>query len=214
MTKDNDNNTETFHITREMDSRERFRLPDPSVDKGSPLMQALQNRRSLRTFSEAHISDQQLSQLLWAANGVNSRTEFMGREGMRTAPSARNHQEIELYVFLPSGIYLYEALNNNLKWICDGDHRAQAGQQAFFNDAPLCVCLVADFSKMHHYGEKKRAFYSGMDAGYVSQNIYLFCASEGLATVACGMINREKLHELLELDDAMAMLTHPVGVAM
>jgi len=204
--------TNTFEITGAVASRDLFSLPSPAADKGVPLMAALKERRSVRTFSEEPVTDQQLSELLWAANGISSSPETHEDKGLRTAPSAKNHQEIELYVFLPSGIYLYDALNNQLALIRDGDHRSSAGRQPFFEEAPLSVCLVADFSKMGNYLEKKRAFFSGLDAGYVSQNIYLYCASEGLATVACGMINRKLLHPLLKLEDAKAMLSHPVGV--
>ncbi len=202
---------DTYQITETKNCAPVFELPEPRMSGGMPLMDALQRRRSHREFLGGRISDQQLSELLWAAYGINKRIEFRGKMGMRTVPTAKNHQEVEVYVFLPSGIYLYDALENTIKLVCEGDHRASAGNQAFFSEAALSLCLVSDFSKMDTYTEDKKAFYSGIDVGYVSQNIYMYCASEGLATVACGSIDRDLLHKLLMLKDARAMLSHPVG---
>jgi SagB-type dehydrogenase family enzyme len=186
-------------------------LEPPDLSGGINLMQALKNRKSTHSFSPCDISDLQLSSLLWAANGVNRMDSATGRGGMRTAPSVKNYQEIELFVFLISGIYKYEAPGHKLTLVSAGDYRKDCGMQAFFAEVPLALCLVANFAKMGKYDEKKRAFYAGTDTGYVSQNIYLFCASEGLATTACGLIDRRRLHQLLMLDDAKAMLSHPVG---
>jgi SagB-type dehydrogenase family enzyme len=192
-------------------AQEVIELPPPGFSGGLPLMQVLKEQQvDPRLFSEG-LSDKQLSELLWAANGVNRKVSLRGREGLRTAPSAKNHQEIEVYVFLKHGVYMYDAQKHRLLLIQPGDHRADCGMQPFFATVPLALCLVANFSKMGNYDEKKRAFYSGIDAGYVSQNIYLYCASEGLATTACGLIDRKKLYRLLKLDDAKAMLSHPVG---
>ncbi len=201
----------TFTITKSTHAPPTIDLPAPSIDGGLPLINALQNRRSYREFSDEAISDQQLSDMLWAANGINKRVEFREQFGMRTAPSARNNQEIDMYVFLSAGIYLYDAVGNQLRLVREGDYRAEAGLQPFYEEAPLALCLVADFKKMGSYTDDQKAFYSGIDAGYISQNIYLYCASAGLATVACGRIDRERLHELLKLDDAKAILSHPVG---
>lgn len=195
--------------TRE--AMEQVDLPAPSMTGGMPLMDALQQRRSHREFATDLLTDQQLSDLLWAALGVNKRVEFRDKLGMRTAPTARNNQEIDLYVFLPSGVYLYDAWNNRLALVREGDYRAQAGIQEFYAKVPLALCLVADFKRMGNYTDEQKAFYSAVDAGYVSQNIYLYCASAGLATVACGRIDRERLHDILKLGDAKALLSHPVG---
>ena len=202
---------DTFEITKSPVAPEQFDLPVTDPGRGLPLMQALQKRRSYRDFSADDISDRQLAELLWAANGINEPVEFRGIMGMRTAPSARNHQEIDLYVFLPSGIYLYDGWNNRLTLVREGDYRARAGIQEFYAMAPVALCIVADFSRMGSYNDEQKVFYSAADAGYVSQNIYLYCASAGLATVACGRIDRESLHELLFLKDARALLSHPVG---
>ncbi len=202
----------TSNIIQATEPRKEIQLSPPQVKGGMPLMEALGERRSKRSFSGSGISDQQLSDLLWAANGINSHAAFRGQPGLRTAPTARNHQEIELYVFIPSGIYLYDAFNNKLVLVREGDHRASAGEQGFFAEAPLSLCIAAHFKKMEAYTEEKKQFYSAVDAGYVSQNIYLYCASEGLCTVACGRIDREVLHNLLLLDQGKAILSHPVGI--
>lgn len=198
-------------LTAITEPQDIIRLDPPDLTGGPGVMQALKERKSVREFSPNNVSNRQLSSLLWAANGVNRQVTFRGREGMRTAPSAKNHQEIELYVFLKSGIYFYDAPNHRLLLKKAGDYRKDCGMQEFFAEAPLAICLIANFKLMGNYDEKKRAFYSGIDAGYVSQNIYLYCAAEGLATTACGLIDRKSLFRLLELDDAKAMISHPVG---
>ena len=186
-------------------------MPTPDFSGGKSLMQAMKDRKSSHSLGSCVISDIRLSTLLWAANGVNRRITNNSNTGMRTAPSVKNFQEIELYVFIVSGIYRYDAPNHHLKLIRAGDYRKDCGMQAFFAEIPLALCLVANFSRMGKFDEKKRNFYSATDAGYVSQNIYLFCASEGLATTACGLIDRKHLHQLLFLNNAKAMLSHPVG---
>ncbi len=206
-----DHSSNINSITKDIEAQEVVNLLPPDPNAGVLLMQALKMRKSIHSFKNCEISDKQLSSLLWAANGVNRPGISKGREGMRTAPSAKNHQEIELYVFLLSGIYKYDAPGHRLELIRSGDYRKNCGMQSFFAEVPVAICLVANFSLMGKYDEKKRAFYSGIDAGYVSQNIYLYCASEDLATTACGLIDRKNLHQLLYLDDAKAMISHPIG---
>lgn len=201
----------TYHITTTSEAQEQFDLPAPVIAGGVPLMDALHQRRSRREFSNEPITDQQLSDLLWAAFGVNKRVEFRDKLGMRTAPTARNNQEIDVYVFLPSGVYLYDGWNNRLILVRGGNYRTQAGTQEFYAEVPLALCIVADFDRMGSYTEEQKVFYSAVDAGYVSQNIYLYCESAGLATVACGRIDRERLSDILKLGNAKAMLSHPVG---
>jgi len=186
-------------------------LCPPDFFSGKLFMQALKDRKSSHSLNSCDISEIQLSSLLWAANGVNRNIANSNGSGMRTAPSVKNFQEIEVYVFILSGIYQYDASSHQLKLLREGDYRKDCGMQPFFAEVPLALCLVANFSRMGKFDEKKRNFYSATDAGYVSQNIYLFCASEGLATTACGLIDRKHLHQLLFLNNAKAMLSHPVG---
>ena len=162
-------------------------LPAPQTTGGKPLMQALAARQSAREFADRELPPQTLSNLLWAAYGFN-------RPGKRTAPSARNQQELELYVFLKQGVYLYDAKTNKLLKKIDGDQRQAAGKQGFAATAAADIVIVGDLAKLG-----RDNVYA--DSGFVSQNIYLFCASEGLSTVVCGMIDRPALATLLGLKD-------------
>lgn len=164
-----------------------IKLPEPQIEKGKPLMQVLSERKSTRTFSDAALSFQELGNLLWAANGYNRK-----EQGMRTAPSAMNRQEIDLYVTLKEGLYRYDAKEHSLIMVHNRDIRIATGTQPFPGIAPVNIILVADMSKMSGQGaaDLQTAY---IDAGYVSENIYLYCASEGLATVVRGSIDRQKL---------------------
>jgi nitroreductase len=160
-------------------------LPAPQTDGGKPLMQALAARRSARQYSDRALAPQTLSNLLWAAYGFN-------RPGKRTVPSAKNQQEMEIYVFLKDGVYLYDAQANKLLQKATGDHRSTAGTQAFVPTAPLNLVFVGDLSKLDR--ELIHA-----DCGFISQDVYLFCASEGLATVVRAGVDKPALAKLLGL---------------
>lgn len=162
-------------------------LPAPQTDGGKPLMQALAARQSGRQYSDRELAPQTLSNLLWAAYGFN-------RPGKRTAPSARNRQEMEVYVFLKDGVYLYDAKANKLIQKAAGDHRASAGTQAFVATAPVNLVMVGDLSK-----NERELIHA--DCGFISQNVYLFCASEGLATVVRAGVDKPALAKLLGLRD-------------
>lgn len=185
-------------------SAQDIKLPQPQKTGGKPLMEALNSRASIRSIAEKPLSNQQLSNLLWAATGVNR------PDGRMTAPTASNNQEIDVYVFLPQGVYLYDVKNHALIFKRSGDHRAAAARQG----APSGVLLVfiSDYAKMPRYSnDADREFYSGTDTGFVSQNVYLYCASEGLATVVLGSINRQAITELLNLTNVKVVLGQPVG---
>ncbi len=178
---------------------QEIKLPVADREGGKPLMEVLSNRKSDRKFQEKELTLQQLSNLLWAANGFN-------RDDKRTAPTANNRQELELYVTLKSGIYFYDASNHLLRMIKEGDHRKSTGMQDFAAFVPLNVIFVSDLEKAssEHYA------YTG--CGYVSQNIYLYCASEGLGTVVRGSFNKEELAKLLNLPPhQQVLLTQSVG---
>ncbi len=179
-----------------------IQLPTPQKAGGMPLMEALNARQTGRSFSSKPLDNQMLSDLLWAAFGINR------PDGKRTAPSARNMQEIDLYVALQSGLYLYNAKQNGLEQLSAEDIREQTGKAPFTQQAPVNLIYVADTSRMR--GDT--VFYSAVDTGYISQNVYLFCASEGLSTVALGMVDKEALHAAMKLSDSQAViLTQPVG---
>jgi len=171
-------------------------LPAPRMDGGKPLMQALKERQTARDFSAKKLPAQVLADLLWAAFGIN-RPE----SGKRTAPSARNWQEIEIYVIMEDGAYLYDPLANRLRGIARGDLRKLAGTQDFVAKAPLNLVYVADTAKMKGASTEDQALYSGADTGFIGQNVYLFCASEGLATVVRGSVDRKALAVALKLSD-------------
>lgn len=171
-------------------------------------MEALSVRETKRDFSSQKLNNQQLSDLLWATFGIN-RPE----SGKRTAPSAVNWQETDIYVCLDSGVYNYDAKKNELTAIMSGDYRKDMGRQGFTADAALMFVFVADYSKMSVLASKEdKDFYSAVDVGYISQNVYLFCASENMATVVLGWIDRDKIKKILNLkDNQRVILTQCVG---
>jgi SagB-type dehydrogenase family enzyme len=183
-----------------------IKLVSPQKKGGMPLMKALANRKTNRDFTQQELTPQQLSNLLWAAVGVNR------PDGRRTAPTARNAQQIEIYVLNKKGAYLYMPKEHILKLIAAGDHRKSGASQERFQECPLMLILVANYDKMEGFSAEAKAMYEATDAGNVSQNIYLYCASEGLATCALGSIHRDKLQELLKYN-GKAILGQSVGVA-
>ena len=183
-----------------------IKLLKPQTNIGKPLMQVLKNRETMREFSPKDLSLQDLSNLLWAGFGINREGS-----GKRTAPSAMNMQEIDIYVASASGLYLYDAKLNELKIISPGDARAMTGNQPFVKEAPINLIFVADFSKMGGDSENKK-FYSAVDTGYISQNVYLYCASFGLATVVRGYVDKDNLSKTMNLrSDQKIILAQTVG---
>jgi nitroreductase len=168
-------------------------LPTPRMEGGKPLMQALRNRRTTREFSTAPLPRQIVADLLWASFGVNRPSE-----GRRTAPSAMNAQEIDVYVIMEEGLYLYTATAHELPKIGRADLRGTTSGQDFARQAPVTLVFVADYARMVKAKPEQKEFYSAIDAGYISQNVYLFCASEGLATVVHDL-NRSPLAAAMKL---------------
>jgi SagB-type dehydrogenase family enzyme len=184
-----------------------IQLPKPQIEGGGPLMQVLKDRQTSRNFSTKKLPIQVLSNLLWAACGVN-RPE----SGKRTAPTAMNKQEIDIYVSMAEGLYFYNAKSHTLKPVLAEDIRAFTGGQAFVKEAPVNLIYVADFSKMRQGAEEQNNFYSATDTGFISQNVYLFCASEGLATVVRGMVDKPTLEKKMGLrPDQKVILAQTVG---
>jgi nitroreductase len=171
-------------------------LPPPVKQGGKPLLQALAERRSEREFSREALAPQVLSNLLWAAFGVSR------PDGRRTAPTARNRQDMEIYVALPEGLYLYEK-EHRLTPVVAGDLRALTGTQSFVGEAALNLVYVAPIAG----GPGEEAFlWAGAHAGFISENVYLFCASEGLATVVRASIDREALARAMRLPAARRII--------
>ncbi len=182
-------------------------LSKPQTDGGKPLMQALSQRKSSRDFDTKAIPLQVLSNLLWAADGINR-----PQTGHKTAPSAMNHQEIDIYVTTADGLFLYDAVSNALKQIHSEDIRELTGRQAFAQHAPLNLVYVADLSKAGKGSTEEQVFYAAADTGYISQNVYLFCASEGLSTVVRASIDQEALAKAMKLrPDQKIILAQSVG---
>ena len=188
------------------DSRS-IQLKAPQVDGGRPLMQALQDRSSSREFAPEKLPVEVLSNLFWAAFGIN-RPE----NEHRTAPSAQNMQEIDLYAATADGLYKYEPRTHQLVFILKDDLRALSGQQAYAAQAPLNIVYVADYSRMSKVPSDEREFDAAADTGFISQNVYLYCASEGLATVVRSSIDRATLSKAMKLrSDQKITLAQSVG---
>jgi SagB-type dehydrogenase family enzyme len=182
-------------------------LLKPQLGGGRPLMQVLKDRGSSRSFSTEKLSLQVLSNLLWAAFGI-SRPD----SGKRTAPSAMNRQEIDIYVATADGLYLYDAKSQQLLSILTEDIRAMTGDQPFVKESPINLIYVADFSRMGTRPKEDKEFYSAADTGFISENVYLYCASEGLATVVRGSIDRSSLAKAMRLrPDQTIILAQTVG---
>ena len=183
------------------------KLPPPQLDGAMSLTQALSARRSSRAFALRKLPAQTLSNLLWAAFGINRPDT-----GGRTAPSAHNWQEIDLYVALEEGTYVYYAKAHTLVPVSDADLRAKTGQQEFVGIAPLDLVYVANYGRMGPGNEPEKQFLAACDTGFIAQNVYLACASEGLGTVVRGWVDRDELGKALGLKRGQhVMLAQTVG---
>lgn len=182
-------------------------LPAPVTTGGKPLMEALKARQSIREYSSDKLSPQTLSNLLWAAWGINR------PDGHRTAPSASNRQEVDIYVTLPEGAFLWDAAANTLNPVASGDLRAATGTQLFPATAALNLVFVADLTKAGRAATDPQQMVNvGADVGFISQNVYLFCASEGLATVVRASISKPDLAKALKLRETQVIvLAQSVG---
>jgi SagB-type dehydrogenase family enzyme len=188
-------------------------LPAPDKKGGKPLMQALNERQTTRSFTEDTLTQQQLSDMLWAAWGINR-----ADQKKRTAPSAMNYQEIDVYVALPEGLYIYVAESHTLKMINNKDLRKTTGTQNYVNNAALNLVYVADMGKA---GKKEGVkiddsdlFMSYSDAAFMAQNVYLYCASSNLGCVVRGSIPKDKLAPEMGLrSNQVIIIAQTVGVA-
>lgn len=195
-------------LTIPVEAQTTIVLPPPDTTGGIPVMKAFALRASSRIFDTTALSLQELSNLLWAANGINR-----SAEGKRTAPSALNAQDIDIYVFLKAGVHLYNASRHALDLIVDGDQRHLFSRRPGEEPLPSVICLlVSDLSHFRFGDDSVRRVWAAMDAGIVSQNISLFCAASSLATRPRAMMDHKKIRELLKLrDDQLPLLNHPVS---
>lgn len=182
-------------------------LPKPVSAEDGSLQSALQHRKSTRSFDVKPIPEQLLSDLLWAAFGVNR-----PKSGKRTAPSAYNKQEIDMYVITASGLFLYEPVPHSLKSTSTGDFRNLAGRHGYAKKAPVNIIYVSDYSKMMKMPDEKKGMLTAANTGFIGQNVYLFCALHGLGTVIRDGIDRAALAKAMKLrDDQKIILAQSVG---
>ena len=179
---------------------ETVTLPEPQKSGGMPLMEALNLRQSLREYTNQELDIQTISNLLWAAFGVNR------ADGKRTAPTARDWREFDIYVVTAGGWYIYDAEDHVLLKKSSDDKREFAGRQDFVHTAPLTLIYVADYDRMPGASDEIRDFYAATDVGFISQNVYLFCASEGLGTCVLGQVDRDKIREVFRLRPAQRVV--------
>ena len=190
-----------------------IKLPQPDTKGGKPLMQCLNERKTNRSISARKVPANVLSNLLWAACGINRQDS-----GKRTAPSASNRQEIDVYAAMEEGLFLYNAKAHVLEPVLKTDLRKKTTMflqpsRSSVEGAPLQLIYVADYSKMSFYtNDEEKKFYSAADTGFVAQNVYLYCASEGLATVVRGLVDRDALAKDMKLrDKQQVILVQAVG---
>ncbi|MGD0661697.1 MAG: nitroreductase family protein [Syntrophorhabdales bacterium] len=184
-----------------------IQLLQPREGSGNPAIQLLWKRQSSREFSPEPLPVSVLSSLLWAGFGINR------LNGMRTAPSAMNWQDMDIYVILSDGLYLYDAKANQLKLLRAEDLRALAGTQDYVKEAPVNLIYVSDYAKMDsNMPDEAKTLLSGAHTGAIVENIYLYCASEGLATAVRGLIDRPALSTAMKLrPDQKIILAQSVG---
>lgn len=186
-----------------------FELPVPALPQRVTLDQVLKKRQSTRSFHPDALSPEVLSSLLWAAAGVNRE-----QQGGRTAPSAHDWKEIDVYAVLPEGAYRYEPRTHRLLLIKVEDLRDCTGTQDFVATAPLNLVYVADLDRMVEVPAEDRPFLAGADTGFIAQNVYLCCAAAGLGTVVRAMIDRRRLASALGLPvNQRITLAQTVGYA-
>lgn len=177
---------------------EPIKLDPPRFDKGIPVMQALKNRRSERNFSDKRLSLQHLSEILWAANGINR------EDGKRTAPSAMNKHPVDVYAVLPEGVYRYDPTRHQLLPVAEGDYRRLVGKQEYVYNAPLNLIYIADMAKLENLprpaSEEEKLKWVYVEAGHKAQNVYMYCASEGINTVVRALIDKEAFSKAVGLN--------------
>lgn len=185
-------------------------LVKPDLTKSFPLMKALNERKTNREMTSEPVTDKQLSEMLWAANGLNR------PDGKRTAPSTQNRQMTDIYVVLETGIFFYNPTLHNLTRIAEGDHRNLAGTQLFVQNASVNLVFVSDLAKFNSSyppEDLDLLMWAGVEAGAQTQNVYLYGASEGLAVVIRGSVNREELGKVMRLSpEKIIVVAQTIGM--
>jgi hypothetical protein len=169
-------------------------LPRPWKDGGKPFAQAVWARRSTREFADKPVPLDVLSNLLWTACGVNRPAT-----GDRTMPSWRHAMDAEIFVVAADGAWSYDAKAHRLTQVLADDIRAETGVQDFVGTAPIDLVYVSDGARLQGAAGEEKRLWAFADVGFIGQNVYLFCASEGLATVFRASLNRDRLAQMLQL---------------
>jgi SagB-type dehydrogenase family enzyme len=192
-------------------------LPEPQKDLGFPLMKAIEMRRTKRKWQDSNLSDQEISNILWAACGI-TQEEAKRSKSKRTAPSACNSQEIKVYIAMYNGLFLYDEKNHQLVEVLSDDIRMHIGTQKMMRSAPVGLIYVSDYSKMTSIffkDDNRKWFTSGADTGFISQNIYLYCAAANLSTAVLGLIDKDKLHKIMGLsENEKVVYTQVIGKSL
>jgi len=193
---------------------EILRLPSPQKDLEFPLMKALALRRTKRKWKDENLSVQEIANLLWAACGITSE-ETIRSKSKRTSPSARNSQTIKIYVALDKGLFRYEEKTHTLVLIKNSDIRQYIGNQKMMKSAPVGLIYVSDYSRLKGYvgtDDNRKWFVAGTETGFISQSVYLYCASANLSTAVIGLVDRDRLHEIMDLRECEKVVyTQAIG---
>ena len=188
-----------------------IKLNPPDLNKAISLMQALKKRKTTRDISDKKLTSQQLSDLLWAADGVNR------PDGKRTSPAAMGIYCVDIYAVLPDGVYLYDAAKHELKPVAKGDFRKAAGMQDFVFIAPLNLVYVFTLRNPKNspgpapVPEERRKIWGDVEVGCMVQNVYLYCASQGLAAVVRGMVDQKKFSEAIKVKPEQIIVAQTIG---
>jgi nitroreductase len=183
------------------------KLPAPRVKGGRPFMEAIASRRSMREFGGRAVDEQVLSDLLWAAFGINRPDT-----GGHTAPSWHGSMETDIYIAKSDGVWLFEPKGHTIKRVVEADIRSEIGEQPYVGTAPVVLIFVADITRMYEGSEDEHRLFAYVDTAYISQNVYLFAASEGLNTVVIGSIKGEAVGRRLNLGKQQRVtLGQPIG---
>jgi hypothetical protein len=182
-----------------------IKLSKPDLKKGVPTMEALSKRKSDRNLSDKKLTLQQLSEVLWAADGVNR------PDGKRTAPAARAKYAVDIYAVLPEGVYLYDVAKHELTPVAKGDFRKQAGMQDFVYIAPVNLVYVLNLKNWQNMSDQKRDRWISVELGCIAQNVHIYCASEGLGTVIRGMIDENKFSEVIKVKPEQILMAQTVA---
>jgi SagB-type dehydrogenase family enzyme len=180
-----------------------IKLPSPQTNLPFPLMKAIKERRTKRRFAAEAVGEQDLSNLLWAACGITCEATKRAKS-KRAAPSSCNSQEITVYVALSEGLYRYDENEHALIGVLDKNLLPNIGTQSMMQAAPLGLIYVSDYRKMTapvYTNDDRRWYTSAADAAFMSENVYLYCPAAGLNTAVLGLVDREKLHDFMGLDE-------------